>query len=109
VGKIHIYKYTSNSSYCKLAGLHEKGQVSDYLSLIQRITSQIQDRSSAGTVIGDIKYTVTDFESCSFSFFSHKTNVVAHKLAHCAEPLVCSVSVGFILKIIRDELCNDVS
>jgi hypothetical protein len=83
--------------------------VSDCLSLIQRITSQVRDRLSLGTVIDDIKILATDFESCSFSFSSRKTNVVAHKLARCSEPLVCNISIGVIPEFIRDELCNDVS
>jgi ribonuclease HI len=83
--------------------------VLDCLSLIQRITSQVRDRSSLGTVIDDIKILATDFESCSFSFSSRKTNVVAHKLARCSEPLVCNISIGVIPEFIRDELCNDVS
>jgi hypothetical protein len=49
-----------------------------------------------------------DFESCSFIFSSRKTNVVAHKLARCAESSICSISVGVVPELIREELCNDV-
>jgi hypothetical protein len=83
--------------------------VSDCLSLIHRISSQVQDFSSAGSVIGDIKSLATDFESRSFSFSSHRSNVVEHKLAHSAEPSVCNISIGVIPELIREELCNDVS
>jgi ribonuclease HI len=90
-------------------GVMKVALVSDCLSLIQRINSRIQDRSSAGSVIGDIKSLATDFESCSFSFSSRNSNVVAHKLARSAESSVCSISVGVIPELIREELCNDVS
>jgi ribonuclease HI len=83
--------------------------VSDCKSLIQRINSSTKDRSVVGTVIADIKLLAQDFESCSFTFSSRKTNVVAHKLARCAESSICSISVGVVPELIREELCNDVS
>jgi hypothetical protein len=82
--------------------------VSDYLSMIQRISSPARDRSYLGSVVCDIKSLKTDFESCLFRFSSRKTNVVAHKLARFAEPLVCNISVSVIPEFIREELCNDV-
>jgi hypothetical protein len=82
--------------------------VSDCLSLINRISCSIKDRSDLGTVVGDIKSLKTDFESCCFRFSSRRSNVVAHKLARSLEPLLCNLSVGVILELIRVELCNDV-
>jgi uncharacterized membrane protein len=66
------------------------------------------DRSALGAVIGDIKTLATDFKSCFFSFSSRKSNVVAHTLARSAESLVCNISIGVVLELIRKELCNDV-
>jgi ribonuclease HI len=83
--------------------------VSDCLSLIQRISSVARDRSTLGTVVGDIKTLKTDFESCLFRFSSRSTNVVAHKLARMSEPLVCNFSVDVIPEFIREALCNDVA
>jgi hypothetical protein len=74
--------------------------VSDCLSLIQRISSSRMDRSALGTIIADIKSLTADFESCSFKFHSRVLNVVAHKLARSAEPLVCNISVSVILELI---------
>jgi ribonuclease HI len=62
-------------------GVHRVLLISDCLSLVQRILSQVTDRSALGAVIGDIKNIARDFESCSFSFSSRKNNVVAHTLA----------------------------
>jgi hypothetical protein len=82
--------------------------VSDCLSLINRISSSVKDRSDLGTVVGDIKSLKTDFESCCFRFSSRRSNVVAHKLARSSELLLCNLSVGVIPELIRVELCNDV-
>jgi ribonuclease HI len=82
--------------------------VSDCLSLIQRINSRVKDRSALGIVIGDIKTLAINYESCSFSFSSRKTNMVAHTLARRAESLVCNISVGVVPELIRKELCNNV-
>jgi hypothetical protein len=90
-------------------GVKRVALVSDCMSLIQHINSRIQDRSSAGSVIGDIKSLATDFETCSFRFSSRNSNVVAHKLARSAKSLVSNISVGVIPELIREELCNDVS
>jgi hypothetical protein len=66
------------------------------------------DRSIIGAVVADIKTLAADFESCSFKFFSRNLNVVAHKLARYAEPMVCNISVGVIPELIQKELCNKV-
>jgi hypothetical protein len=58
--------------------------------------------------VGDIISLKTDFEFCFFRFTSRKVNVVAHKLTHSAEPLVCNLSVGVIPEIIWEELYNEV-
>jgi hypothetical protein len=96
-------------SVFKERGFQKLIMVSDYLlSLIQWISSTSRDRSTLGIIVGDIKSLKTDFESCLFRFSSRKTNVVAHKLARFAEPLVCNISVSVIPEFIREELCNDV-
>jgi hypothetical protein len=59
-------------------------------------------------VIGDIKTLAMDFEFCSFSFSSRKTNVVAHTLARCAESFICNIYAGVVSELIRKKLCNDV-
>jgi ribonuclease HI len=82
--------------------------VSDCLSLINQISCSIKDRSDLGTVVGDIKSLKTDFEFCCIRFSSRRSNIVAHKLARSSEPLLCNLSIGVILKLIRVELCNDV-
>jgi ribonuclease HI len=82
---------------------------SDCLSLIQRISSRSRDRSEIGAMITNINSMASDLESCSFKFSGRKYNVVAHKLARSAEPLVCKLSIGVIPEYIRAELCNDVS
>jgi ribonuclease HI len=89
-------------------GIRKVLLVSDCLSLIHHIKSRVKDRSALDTVIGDIKTLATDYESCSFSFSSRKTNVVAHTLARCAESLVCNISVGVVPELIRKELYNNV-
>jgi hypothetical protein len=82
--------------------------VSDCLSIIQRISSTGRDRSEIGVVISNIKKVAMNFQSCLFKFYSHTVNVVAHKLAWTAEPLVCLFSVNVIPDIIRGKLCNDI-
>jgi hypothetical protein len=79
--------------------------------LIYDPTSNIQGSGLIGLGNGDHRYQShgDDFESCSFSFSSRKTNVVAHKLARCAESFICSISVGVVPTLIPGELCNDVS
>jgi hypothetical protein len=66
----------------------------------------VKDRSALGIVIGDIKTLAINYESCSFSFSSRKTNMVAHTLARRAESLVCNISVGVVPELIRKELYN---
>lgn len=68
--------------------------MSDCLSMIHRVSSPARDRSYLGSIMCDIKSLKTDFESCLFKFSNRKTNVVAHKLARFAEPLVCNISVS---------------
>jgi hypothetical protein len=95
-------------SVFKERGFQKLILVSDYLSLIQWISSTSRDRSTLGIIVGDIKSLKTDFESCIFRFSSRKLNMVAHKLARSAEPSVCKISIDVILKFIWVELCNDV-
>ena len=82
--------------------------VSDCLSVIQRISSPIRDRSPVGTVITDIKVQATAFESVSFKFSGRRSNLVAHILAHSSLRLSCNLFVGVIPEFIREELCTDV-
>jgi hypothetical protein len=62
--------------------------VSDCLSLMQRISSSVQDRSVIRAVISDIKNVTADFQSCLFKFSPRSSNVVAHKLSRAAKPVV---------------------
>ena len=89
-------------------GVHRIILASDWLFLIQRISSPGMDRSPLGTVIADIRSMASDFQSCTFQFHRRNFNVVAHKLARNAEPSSCNISVGVIPSLIRDELCNDI-
>jgi hypothetical protein len=82
---------------------------SDCQSLVKRLSGVQRDRSTLGAVVADIKSLKTKFQACIFSFSSRVTNVVAHKLARAAEPLVCNLSVAVIPELIREELCNDVA
>ncbi|KAM0846858.1 hypothetical protein ACQ4PT_055376 [Festuca glaucescens] len=94
-------------SVARVRGFSRIAVVSDCLSVIQRILASAMDRSTLGAVINDINTLKTDFQSCLFSFSSRKTNVLAHKLARAAQPLVCNIS-AVIPEFIRDELCTDV-
>uniref|UniRef100_A0ACD5XQW0 Uncharacterized protein n=1 Tax=Avena sativa TaxID=4498 RepID=A0ACD5XQW0_AVESA len=85
-------------------GFQKISLVSDCLSLVQRISSPVQDRSTTGMVIGDIKNLMTDFDSCSVKFSSRYLIVIAHNLARSPEALVCKFSADVIPEIIRDEL-----
>jgi hypothetical protein len=48
--------------------------ISDCLSLIQRITDRERDRSSIGTVVGDIKHLASGFYSCIFKHYGRDTS-----------------------------------
>jgi hypothetical protein len=58
---------------------------SDCLWMVQRISSQSQDRSPAGAVVRDIKLLATKFWSCIFKHVCRNSNVVAHVLAHSSD------------------------
>jgi hypothetical protein len=80
---------------------------SDCLTLVQRLSSQVQDRSHVGTVISYIKALARGFETSSFKFASRNLNVVAHRLARSSLLSVCSILVVIVPDSIRDVLCND--
>jgi hypothetical protein len=76
---------------CSITMVRARG----FLTLMQRISSSVQDRSVIRAVISDIKNVTADFQSCLFKFSPRSSNVVAHKLSRAAEPVVYL-------------LCNDV-
>ena len=53
--------------------------------MINRILSPTQDRSPAGSVVRDIKFLMEGFESTSLKHINRSLNIVAHKLAQCAQ------------------------
>ncbi|KAL0408340.1 UNVERIFIED_CONTAM: hypothetical protein Sradi_1768400 [Sesamum radiatum] len=59
----------------------------DCLSLINKLKSTIADCSNTGPLTFDIKATLRSCNSYSFSHVSRDSNVLAHKLAKCAEHL----------------------
>jgi hypothetical protein len=79
---------------------------SDCLSVIQRITSPVTDRSLLGTVIEDIRISSMVFVSCSFLHVFRVLNVAAHQLARGVSS-VMSVWRGLPPDLIREALCND--
>jgi hypothetical protein len=81
--------------------------VSDCLSLVQRINSQVQDRSFVGVVVQDIKTIATGFNEFSVYHVRHQCNESAHILARSAELFICSVFRNFAPDCIRKTLCND--
>jgi ribonuclease HI len=81
--------------------------VSDCLSLVQRINSQVQDRSYVGVVVQDIKTIATSFHEFSVSHVRRQCNESAHILARSAELFISSVFRNFAPDCIRKTLCND--
>jgi hypothetical protein len=81
---------------------------SDCLSMIQRLISEVRDRSSVGSVVSDIKQLATEFSSVSFKHYGRKQNVPAHVLARRREQDSCNISFSVAPECIRQELCNDV-
>ena len=70
--------------------------VSDCLCLIQRICSSVQDRSSMGAVVSDIKVLAAGFSTIMFKHVGRKMNVLAHTLARFNEPATCNLSFSVI-------------
>jgi hypothetical protein len=82
---------------------------SDCLSLVNRVTTLVEDRSSCGPVIHDIRKIASSFTSCSFQHHVRcDLNVPAHKLAKFSEFSFCSVWRGYTPDCIREEICNDI-
>jgi hypothetical protein len=79
--------------------------VSDCLSIIQRISSPVRDRSMVGIVVNDIKSLSEGFNSRSFKHISCNLKVIAHRLARSSERSICNFSIGVIPNCIRAELC----
>jgi hypothetical protein len=69
---------------CSITMVRARG----FLTLMQRISSSVQDRSVIRAVISDIKNVTADFQSCLFKFSPRSSNVVAHKLSRAAKPVV---------------------
>jgi hypothetical protein len=82
--------------------------VSGCLSIIQRISSPVRNRSMYGIVVSDIKSLSEGFNSCSFKHNSRNLNVIAHRLARWSERSICNFFVDVIPDCIRAELCTNV-
>jgi hypothetical protein len=75
---------------------------------IQRLNSDVLDRSPAGILVSGIKATTTSFSSVSFIHVSRSLNVAAHILAKSCN--ICHSSEVFhsVPDCIRGTLCIDV-
>ena len=67
---------------------------SDCLSVVQRVNSNLEDRSLCGPIIRDIKMMAISFNSCSFCFVNRIINGAAHRLAKFSEFSGCCVWRG---------------
>jgi hypothetical protein len=81
---------------------------SDCLSVVKRVMSDTEDRSSCGRVARDIKNLEKTFRSCSFRHVNRVINAAAHSLAKFSESLICSVWHGVTPDCIREIICNDI-
>ncbi|KAM3243568.1 hypothetical protein ACQJBY_055489 [Aegilops geniculata] len=93
---------------CQAEGFMHISLVSDCLSTVNRIRSPVQDRSSVGVVVSDIKSLAVSFTHCTFSHVKCGLNVAAHKLARGCELAVNCFYRGVAPDCIRDELYSDV-
>uniref|UniRef100_A0ACD5WXJ3 Uncharacterized protein n=1 Tax=Avena sativa TaxID=4498 RepID=A0ACD5WXJ3_AVESA len=80
--------------------------VSDCLSLVQRINSQVQERSYVGVVVQDIRTIASAFAEFSVSHVRRHCNESAHILARSAEFFISSIFINFTSDCIRKTLCN---
>uniref|UniRef100_A0ACD5VPV2 Uncharacterized protein n=1 Tax=Avena sativa TaxID=4498 RepID=A0ACD5VPV2_AVESA len=81
---------------------------SDCLSLVNRVSALVDDRSLCGPITHDIRQMVRSFNSCTFQHVKRGLNVLAHKLAKFSEFSVCSVWRGYSPDCIREDICNDI-
>jgi ribonuclease HI len=81
---------------------------SDCLSVVNRVTSGLEDRSSCGTVIHDIRRMADSFSSCSFRHVYRGLNAAAHSLAKFSKFSLNSVWRGCAADCIREIICKDI-
>jgi hypothetical protein len=81
---------------------------SDCLSLISRINSEMEDRSSVGIIAAGIKHLVKDFTSVSFRHVRRVLNEVAHLLAKSCVNVNSSFIFHSVSKFLRGTFCIDV-
>jgi hypothetical protein len=81
---------------------------SDCLSMIKKINSSSKDRSSIGSVVGDIRRLASGFSSCVFMHVRRKLNGAAHLLTRRSECDICNISFDVVPDYILGVLCNDV-
>ena len=58
---------------------------SDCQSLVNRVTTKVEDQSSCGPIIHDIRKMARSFTTCASQHVWHSLNVPAHKLAKPSE------------------------
>jgi ribonuclease HI len=82
---------------------------SDCLSLISRINSGLEDRSSVGIIAAGIKHLVKDFTSVSFRHVRRALNEAAHLLAKsCVNVNSSFIFHSSVPDFLRGTLCIDV-
>jgi hypothetical protein len=81
---------------------------SDCLSMIKKINSSSKERSSIGSVVGDIRRLASSFSFCVFMHVGCELNGAAHLLARRSECDICNISFDVVPDYIRGVLCNDV-
>ncbi|KAE8766587.1 hypothetical protein D1007_62169 [Hordeum vulgare] len=73
---------------CRSKGCTSILLASGYLTMVNKIKSKTQDRSTVGTIVSDINSLASGFSYCSFLHVRQGMNVEAHKLAHSCEHYV---------------------
>jgi hypothetical protein len=81
---------------------------SDCLSLISRINSGMEDRSSVGIIVVGIKHLVKDFTSVSFRHVRRALNEAAHLLAKSCVNVNSSFIFHSVSEFLRGTFCIDV-
>ena len=95
-------------SFAREEGLDNLVLASDCLSVVQRITGKVKDRSFCGAVIQDIRELISSFSACSLLHVRREQNVAAHFLARSSESQGCRVWRGVPPDCIRETICRDI-
>jgi hypothetical protein len=72
------------------------------------VNSKIEDRSSVGNVVANIKFSRADFSSLSFRHVHRSLNGAAHTLARTCDTCSSDSLFDFAPDCIRETLCIDV-